>query len=169
MATLKAVFSSLFPDSPNIENPFSRPPLMPTDIFAFVGHLLERSGAYHHIAPEVRGEPDNAYRRIVVDEAVRKEAVRVGKLWRTTPLQARRRLPTVPAEVEQLWHSLDAYGEAVVFRQLDDEAAAPEWWSICLVLAMICDEACENIGFEPNNPSFRVSVTPYQMGQLPNA
>jgi hypothetical protein len=77
MATLKAVFSSLFPDSPNIENLFSRPPLMPTDIFAFVGHLLERSGAYDRIAPEVPDESDSAYRRIVVDEAVRKEAARI--------------------------------------------------------------------------------------------
>jgi hypothetical protein len=164
MATLKAVYGSLFPTSSNVEDPFRRPPLMPTDIFAFVGHLLERSGAYHHIAPDVPDEPDNAYRRIVVDDAMRTKAAHVGKTWRTTPLQSGRRLPVVPLEVEQLWRDLGAHGEALVFRQLDDEADAPAWWSICLELAMICDEACENIGFEPDNP-FSAFVRQEYVGQ----
>lgn len=58
MATLKAVYASLFPDDPAASRPFTRAPRMPTDIFAFVAHVLERSGAYHHIAPDVSGEDD---------------------------------------------------------------------------------------------------------------
>lgn len=161
MATLKGVYASLFPDDPAVSWPFTRAPRMPTDIFAFVAHLLERSGAYHHIAPDVSGEEENEYRRIVVDDALRTEAARLGKVWRTTPLEAGRRLPKIPEEVERLWQSLEAHGDATVFEQLDDEAEAPAWWIICLELLMICDEACEDIGFDSNNPFFLLVMNEY--------
>jgi hypothetical protein len=161
MATLRAVYASLFPDDPWIERPFDRAPLMPTDVFAFVGHLLERSGAYHHIAPDVSGDRDNQYRRIVVDDAMRAEAVRVGRLWRTAPIGEGRRLPEIPDEVQTLWRSLATFADATVFEQLDDESDAPAWWIICLQLMMICDEACEDIGFGADNPFFALVMNEY--------
>lgn len=161
MATLKAVYASLFPEEPAAVDPFERAPLMPTDLFAFVAHLLERSGAYHHIAPDVSGEADRDFRRIVVDDAMRTETVRTGKKWRTTPLVSGRRLPEVPEEVEARWRSLGQYAEASVFVQLDDETEAPAWWTICLELMMICDEACEDIGFSPGNPFFAIVMDEY--------
>jgi hypothetical protein len=33
--------------------PYEIPPLMPADVFAVAGYLLQYSGAYHHIVPEV--------------------------------------------------------------------------------------------------------------------
>ena len=33
------------------DDPFAIPPLLPFDVFAFCAHLLELSGAYHHVVP----------------------------------------------------------------------------------------------------------------------
>ncbi len=50
MASLIEVFTSLFPNEPR-GDAFGRAPLLPADVFAYTAHLLERSGAYHHVAP----------------------------------------------------------------------------------------------------------------------
>jgi len=160
MATLLGVYRSLFPSDP-ADDPFEQAPLMPTDLFAFVGHLLERSGGYHHIAPDVSGDADISFRRIVVDERMRQDAVQIGTKWRTTPLEPGRRLPKVPDEVEALWKSLGGFANATVFVHLDDEAEAPIWWTICLELLMTCDESCQDIGFDPENPFFKLVMDEY--------
>jgi hypothetical protein len=162
MATLFDVYASLFPGSPTADDPFEQVPLMPTDVFAFVAHLLERSGAYHHIAPDVSGDSDISFRRIVVDERMRTDSILIGRKWRETPLEPGRRLPEVPLEVDRLWKSLSRFARATVFVHLDDEADAPLWWTICLELVMICDEACQDIGFDPDNPFFNLVMDEYE-------
>src|ERR1700761_4162311 len=102
MASLREVFASLFPTAP--DGAFERPPILPADVFAFTAHVLERSGAYHHIAPEIG--VDARLRRIVVDEAMRMRTVRVGAAWSTAPPPAGRRLPPPPPAVQRLWASL---------------------------------------------------------------
>ena len=73
MATLLQVYRSLFPDESR-RKVFESAPRLPTDVFAFAGHLVERSGAYHHVSPEVPDEADGDYRRIVVDDVTRTTA-----------------------------------------------------------------------------------------------
>lgn len=81
--------------------------------------------------------------------------------WRTAPLKEGRRLPEVPGQVEDLWRSLNPYGDATVFESLDDEAEAPVWWTTCLELMMTCDEACAGIGFDAENPFFALVMNEY--------
>jgi len=85
MATLRQVFRTLFEGSPARDNPFEIPPRLPTDVFAYVGHLVERSGAYHHIAPEVFAPSKPKARRILVDESMRQRAVALGHLPPSVP------------------------------------------------------------------------------------
>lgn len=161
MATLREVFTSLFPDTPG-ERPFEYPPLMPTDIFAFVAHALERSGAYHHIAPEVIQPPRLGTRQLIVTEAMRERASLLGRQWRTAAIEPGRRLPEVPGGVTLLWQSLAVHSETPVFLRLEDDAAAPGWWSICFELLIACDEACEDLGFTPGNPFFAIVMDEYE-------
>jgi len=53
MTSLIDLYKTLFPDEPDSTSPFDEPPLLPADIFAFTGYALEKSGAYHHVAPDV--------------------------------------------------------------------------------------------------------------------
>lgn len=126
------------------------------------GICLSDREAYHHIAPDVSGDADVSFRRIVVDERMRQDAVRIGTKWRSTPLEAGRRLPRVPEEVDALWASLARFANATVFVHLDDEAESPIWWTVGLELLMICDEACQDIGFDPHNPFFNLVMDEYE-------
>ena len=166
MATLVDVFASLFPDAPNRRAPFRSAPILPADVFAFVGHVLERSGAYHHIAPEVTSQADGDYRRIVVDDDMRLRAVRLGHAWRETPPPSGRRLPPAPAEVEALWAELSDCADSNVFAALEDTAEAPDWWLTCLELLMIADEASQGIGFAANNPFSAPTADAYLAADL---
>jgi hypothetical protein len=157
MATLLHVYRSLFPDKSR-RKVFESAPRLPTDIFAFAGHVVERSGAYHHVSPEVPDEADGDFRRIVVDDAMRRRAVDVGAEWRATPLEPGLRLPAPPLGVERLWQSLGAFQDEPVFYSLEDDAEAPEWWGICLELMMVSDEASHGIGFEADNPFFNFFI-----------
>lgn len=165
MATLLQVFRSLFPDAPR-RSVFEAAPRLPTDVFAFAGHLVERSGAYHHVSPEVPDEADADYRRIVVDDAMRARAIAVGAAWRNAPIGPGLRLPSPPEGVEALWRSLEPYQDDPVFDPLDDDAEAPTWWRICLELVMIADEAARDIGFETSNPFFDFFMAEYTREDL---
>lgn len=160
MATLIQVYRSLFPDEAR-RSIFDAAPRLPTDIFAFAGHLVERSGAYHHVTPEVPDEADGEHRRIIVDDAMRNRAVAIGGAWRGAIPEEGLRLPAPPSEVEALWRSLGVHQDQPVFFPLEDDAEAPEWWSLCLELVMISDEACRDIGFEPDNPFFDFFMAEY--------
>lgn len=152
MATLRNVYHLLFPDAPRRSDPFKKLPMLPADVFAYAGHLLERSGAYHHVAPEVIGSHPTSDRQILVDEACRANAIALGKSWRTGPIGRGRRLPSAPVDIQKLWATLGNHQKENVFEALDEGAAAPDWWMLCLQLLMIADEASIDIGFDGLNP-----------------
>jgi hypothetical protein len=76
MATLVEAFATLFPGA-NRLRPFDAAPLLPADVFAFTAHVLERSGGYHHVAPEVSAG-SGALRSLRVSDRIRMMAVRAG-------------------------------------------------------------------------------------------
>ena len=149
MATLLEVFRSLFPDIP-IRTAFREAPFLPADVFAYTAHLLERSGAYHHIAPQISEAVDSDLRRIFLSETFRSRAVQIGERWRGQRPVGTLRIPAPPEEVHALWRNLGEFRKHSVFTQLDDRAPAPEWWIICVELMIIADEASRGIGFSPN-------------------
>ena len=165
MATILEVYRGVFPDMSQRSSLGSLPRL-PTDVFAFAAHLVERSGAYHHISPEVLGPAPNNFRRIVVGDQQRNRAVAIGLAWRNGVIEPGARLPSPPLEVEQMWGRLNGFRNAAVFEPIDDVAAAPDWWTICLDLVMITDEACRDIGFQATNPFFEFFMQEYAATDL---
>ena len=165
LATILEVFREVFPDEAKLRSLGSLRRL-PTDTFAFVAHLLERSGAYHHISPEVTSSAPSKYRGIIVDDVRRANATAIGQAWRTGTVGIGERLPSPPNEVEGLWKKLDGFRQVSVFEPMDDTAAAPEWWSICLDILMITDEACKDMGFQSANPFFDFFMEEYTATDL---
>ncbi|MFY1713316.1 hypothetical protein [Tritonibacter mobilis] len=151
MTTLITLYKALFPDEPDNTGPFDNPPLLPADIFAFAGYALEKSGAYHHVAPDVPYLVSSSYRRLEVTDEMRREAIEAGKAWRTAPSNAGLRLPKPPAAVVLAWRQLKTFQDREVFAALREDAEAPEWWQVCLKLLMIADEASADSGFKQSN------------------
>jgi hypothetical protein len=165
LATILEVYRDVFPDQSR-QSGLGSVPRLPTDVFAFAAHLIERSGAYHHISPEVRGPVPNNFRRIVVGDVQRARGVDIGQAWRNGAVEAGARLPSPPIEVEQLWMRLEGFRDEPVFEPIDDTAAAPAWWTICLELVMITDEACRGMGFQTANPFFDFIMEEYAATDL---
>lgn len=92
---------------------------------------------------------------------MRVDAITIGAGWRAGKIAKGRRLPGVPKKVKLLWEQLAQNATAPVFTQLEDDAKAPSWWSVCLMLLMICDEACQDIGFTSKNPFFALVMDEY--------
>lgn len=151
MTTLIELYKTLFPDEPARASPFDAPPLLPADIFAFTGYALEKSGAYHHVAPDVPFLVSSSYRRLEVTDEMRRDAIESGKAWRTAPSEVGLHLPKPPASVVQDWQQLRKFQDWEVFSPLREDAAAPEWWRVCLKLLMISDEASADTGFKQSN------------------
>ncbi len=105
MMTLLELHRSLFPDEPLDSSPFDNSPLLPADIFAFCGYALEKSGAYHHVAPDVPYLVSSSYRRLAVTDSMRHDAIVIGKEWRDSPIPGQF-LPTPPASVGKAWKKL---------------------------------------------------------------
>ncbi|WP_321832635.1 hypothetical protein [Thalassovita sp.] len=156
MTTLITLYKVLFPDESAKTSPFDDPPLLPADIFAFTGYALEKSGAYHHVAPDVPYLVSSSYRRLEVTDKMRDDAIKLGKAWRTAPTGAGRRLPMPPNGVVQTWKQLEKFQDWEMFAALSEDAEAPEWWHICLKLLMIADEASADSGFKQGNVFTRI-------------
>ncbi len=152
MASLIEVYATLFPDEPHGESPFDAVPRLPMDLFAFVGHVLERSGAYHHVVPDIGPPVASPFRRLAVTGSMRSKARRLGREWRETPPRRGRLLPEPPVEVERLWRRFQTSAADDVFMALPDTQGTPAWWVVSLQLLMIADEACRDIGFDEDNP-----------------
>lgn len=165
MATIIDVFRSVFPDAPR-QAGLGKLPRLPTDVFAFAAHLIERSGAYHHISPSVEFGPNGPYRRIVVTIEQQKRCAEIGTAWRNGPIEEGARLPTPPQSASELWGHLARFSDELVFLPLEDNASAPDWWLVCLELLMLADEACRDIGFEVDNPFFDFFMTEYMSQDL---
>ena len=151
MTSLRDSYRLLFPDAPRRSDPFLTTPILPADIFAFAAFVLDGSGAYHHIAPETGASGPG--RQIVIDYKFRTRAVRTGKTWRETHV-APGRLPTPPLRVRKLWKDLGEFRSEAVFSSLAPDDPCPAWWTIVIELMMIADEACQELGFDPDNIFF---------------
>lgn len=151
MTSLQDAFRLLFPDVPRRRNPFTTPPILPADLFAFTAYLLDNSGAYHHIAPET-GLLQSA-RQIVIDRVFRRRVVRAGQSWREADAPPGR-LPPPPLRVRELWAVLEEYADEPIYWQLSPDDDCPEWWSPVIELFMIADEASQELGFDSNSPFF---------------
>ncbi len=122
---------------------FDNPPCSAVDLFALAGQLLMKSGAYHHVGPDVAGADAKAM--IIVTRAMRDEWQRIGALWRGT---AGKTLPAPPPELLALWNDLQSYRTESAFRSPGYTTLARNWWTAAIALFCIADEAAINIGFE---------------------
>lgn len=126
---------------------FSAPPATAVDLFAVVGLLLLRSGAYHHV---VTADPTlAAARTIVVSEADRRSWVEAGAAWRG---DSAKELPPPPEALLQAWAVLLRHKDEPVFRTGDNWTTQEPWWRAAVQLYAIADEAARDIGFDSDRP-----------------
>ncbi|TIX70446.1 MAG: hypothetical protein E5V30_13825 [Mesorhizobium sp.] len=119
-------------------------PYLCTDLFAISAVILQRSGAYHHVAPDSHGR--HAARTLTVTSEMRKHWVMLGKIWRGE--RSRDGNPP-PDDLLGLWEELWRHRTADVYAPVDTAASAPRWWQPTLALMCIADEAGSGLGFEP--------------------
>lgn len=128
-------------------------PYLCTDLFAIAAILLQRSGAYHHVAPE--GKTRHIARMLGVTKSIRDEWVKVGEAWRGEGL---RKGSPPPKKLLDLWEQLWASRDEDIYVALPAARTAPEWWLPALSLMCIADEAANGLGFEPPH----ISQAPFQ-------
>lgn len=152
-------------------DPYERPPLLPFDVFAAAATLLELSGAYHHICPQIDGpggagskphtesrHREVALRQVAVTETMidrcRGEALAwrkdiSGTTARTIAAELAERLDGMVL-MQALWQQVFAiHGDDPVFQKLEADEKAPAWWGAVHQLLMIADEASVGVGFTP--------------------
>lgn len=135
------------------------PPLMPFDVFAICAHLLEISGAYHHILAKMPGRPKRVERQVNVTDAILDETARVAQAWRELDLKllSPRKEKEYSRWIQQSgirnlfewWRELFVgAGDSLVFQQLVSQSPPPHWWELALKLLMAADQAAAGAGFE---------------------
>lgn len=126
---------------------FDNPPCSAVDLFALMGQLMLKSGAYHHISPKVPAS--SVKNMLVVSRALRNKWRRLGRLWRGDGSST---LPAPPTEVIKLWQQLLTHADDRVFRAPGYTTLAKEWWKPAISLFCIADEAALDIGFQTIGP-----------------
>src|SRR5262245_25037304 len=137
------------------------PPVSPFDLFAISGYLLERSGAYHHVVPELsehHPHSEGAARRlIVISAACIKECRQLAKTWRAelrSGLDGRAALADRRNElwplVEDWMRLFGDYGLESIFAIRSHLEEPPDWWRLAAKLFIISDEASRSVGFSPD-------------------
>ncbi|MBX7482112.1 hypothetical protein [Qipengyuania qiaonensis] len=144
---LKAMGEKRKPGTARVTD-FSSPPASAVDLFALTGHLLLKSGAYHHVGPLVDGTDPSAM--IVVSKAARTEVQRIGTIWRGA---VEKTLPPPPAALLDLWRELVDHLDAPLFTAPGRSAEARDWWRAAIELFCIADEAAQDIGFHASDKS----------------
>lgn len=158
MMTLEDVIRALFPagytdydtyvsgntqdfyrQSPN----YQKPPCRAVDLFAVAAVLLQRSGAYHHVVPDIPGT--NLRRTISVTTAQRQQWVDAGAAWRG---DGQPQLPPPPPAVVDAWDKIWASRHLDLYRQVSPGDPPIDWWQSALALMCIADEASRDLGFE---------------------
>jgi hypothetical protein len=157
------------------DDAWDEPPADPIDLFALVGFLLSRSGAYHHVQPETQPRLPGSARRIEVGDNDRRSWRGVGRTWIATThivnlggtdfVQL-----AIPELVRSYWAKLrDSFG-AVLFDPLQRGDPAPAWWQPAVALLAIADETALNVGFLTNkelsgdNALFLHLMSEYRIG-----
>jgi hypothetical protein len=151
------IFKLLFPDGyydwSSIQNSqehkntrkskIRRIPYLCTDLFALTSVLLQRSGAYHHVAPE--HETSHATRLLKLTSDELDDWVKLGAEWRGD--YAAHEAPKIPKRLVEIWDRFWSYRNEDVFVYLAEGANAPDWWRDALALMIIADEAAHGLGF----------------------
>jgi len=127
---------------------FSEPPASAVDLFAMMGILLLKSGAYHHVCPETKSISSSEM--LLISDAQRLEWVRTGKAWRGVKKVG---LPPPPAEIVAHWNALMAAKDERAFCTPARASAAMTWWVHAIALFCIADEAAVDIGFQVREPT----------------
>lgn len=118
-------------------------PYLCTDLFAIAAVLLQRSGAYHHVAPN--SHAPHAPRTLGVSKAERDEWIRIGAKWRADGKTA---TSEPPKALTTLWQEFWALRETDIFTPTEANREAPGWWRPALALMCVADEAARGLGFE---------------------
>jgi hypothetical protein len=122
---------------------FDHPPCSAVDLFAVAGQLLLKSGAYHHVSPEVASAVSPEM--MIVTAEMRDEWRATGALWRGDPGS---NLPAPPAKLVEHWDGLMSFADQPVYKTSGYTAVARKWWAHALALFCIADEAALDIGFQ---------------------
>lgn len=132
---------------------FRLPPRWPPDVFAAAAHLLELSGAYHHVSTDARRsqrrQSTSSVRRLVISSAFRQSAVRAGDRWREAWKAADGDIVEPDPDVIAAWERLRTAWEQPVFEELDIFEPVPDWWKDVYFLLVAADETCGDLGFGP--------------------
>nr|WP_299505316.1 hypothetical protein [uncultured Rhizobium sp.] len=157
--TIGSVLRLVFPKGTNLsaDGTLQSMPILPTDVFAGVGILIEYSGIYHRIKPASLSEsnaedaskveqyidlPLSAKRIELSAEEIISGGVncwvRLGKAWRQNS--------DINNILDKLWRVItkDLDQSVVVITQADDSRL---WLKAALALFAISDEACEGLGY----------------------
>ncbi|WP_143239447.1 hypothetical protein [Agrobacterium rosae] len=126
---------------------FEAPPVSAVDLFALTGQLLLRSGAYHHVSPQVNGATQK--RMILVDQSDRERWRAVGEVWSG---RGQKQLPAPPISLLDAWKMLSLSFDEPIFKAAGNQKRAREWWKVALELFAIADEAALDIGFDTEAP-----------------
>lgn len=140
---VKALFPSGYPTFGGPRDQIGSLPYLCSDLFAVAALLLQRSGAYHHVAPE--NQPRRSARTLVVTEDMRDRWVRLGEEWRGDGAKDGF---APPKELDELWERFWAHRNTEIYVSLGLNEPAPAWWFPALELMCIADEAATGIGFD---------------------
>jgi len=122
-------------------------PLVPTDLFAAVGHLCKISGLIGFFDPSPY-RSDTLDCEFVLTQEHRKLADDAANIWRQ-----QKHAMFVPTQVSALWESLleaevwDASINSSIY--MNAKEGPPEWWRTALLLVMIADMACDRLLRDP--------------------
>jgi hypothetical protein len=162
---------------PEMRAPYAMPPLSPFDLFAATGHLLELSGAYHHIMPGPRkrrrpAKPGETRKFLIISERERAACQRMAAIWRNPfpNIKSRDDGPKATRNTQRhksdlgkrrddlrfvmkLWDALlGRFGNFPVHSGAEWNDDPPPWWRIAILLFIIADEAAQGAGFELVHP-----------------
>jgi len=149
-----------------INKPYAATPLTPFDVFAASAHLLEISGAYHHIVPMLEPDqperPGRAERLVRITHKEIRICRRVARRWRSFPWDLSEKLSDEEKDfrmadwMEELlplhdtWDELfGKHGAAPVYSQVPPDEPPPAWWPLAVRLMIMADEAASHVGFTP--------------------
>ena len=157
--TIEGVLQALFPrgyldherylkglkqkSAPAWPTTFEHPPCRAVDLFAIAGFLLLRSGAYHHVSPEV--SMTHMPRTISVTQEERDRWREAGAEWRG---DGKGDLPAPPRLLLEAWAEVLAHRHRNVYRAHSALKQPRKWWRAALALLCIADEAAKDLGFE---------------------
>lgn len=151
-----------FPDRSGMPpKSYSTPPIMPADVFAAAGYVLQFSGAYHHVIAHVSGRRSRAQRQIEVNPDFIADARQTASAWRAfspsmhygegDPSKFADWISGSGAALARLhdeWTALwETSAEAPVFQHVSAANDPPGWWWHALFLLVAADEAARDMGF----------------------